>query len=207
VPGALAARVAALAVPANWKVTASRAVAADLAAALHASADGRLVLFSPPSASIPERLAQMLVPHDGTPATSAALQAIRYLSPGNHTEVVALHVAATHAPSEPGSFPALRMVDHDGHDWREWREEFRRRFFRCPPGVPVRLQVTAGLSPDVIVRTARMIPADLIVMAWGGVLKAGRAMTLRAVCETAPCPVLLVPAPRGGRTYLRMEGA
>jgi nucleotide-binding universal stress UspA family protein len=88
------------------------------------------------------------------------------------------------------------MIDHGGHDWREWREEFSRRFFKRPSGVPTRVQVEVGHRSEVIVRTARLLPADLIVMAWGGVLRAGRALTLRAVCDAAPCPVLLVRVPR-----------
>jgi hypothetical protein len=46
----------------------------------------------------------------------------------------------------------------------------------------------------MILRTAHRLPADLVVIAWGGVLQAGRASTLRSVCGAAPCPVLLVAA-------------
>jgi nucleotide-binding universal stress UspA family protein len=134
-----------------------------------------------------------MVPHDGTPATSSVLEKVDFLATES-AEMVALCVAGTELPAQAGSFPALRMVDHDGQDWRDWREEFRRRFFRRSPAILFRLELAAGPRSEAIVRTARRLPADLLVLAWSGVLKTGRAQTLRAVCRAAPCPVLLVSA-------------
>jgi hypothetical protein len=42
--------------------------------------------------------------------------------------MVMLHVAAAELPSQPGSLPAPWMIDHDGDDWNDWRQEFVRRF-------------------------------------------------------------------------------
>jgi nucleotide-binding universal stress UspA family protein len=204
VPGVLVSRLAELTRRANWELRASRATAADMSVALDASAEGRPVLFVPPGARVPLRLAHVLVPHDGTPTTSLVLEKVDFLRT-ERAEVVALYVAGTELPAQAGSFPALRMVDHDGQDWRDWREEFRRRFFRRSPSILFRLELAAGPRSEAILRSARQIPADLLVLAWNGVLKAGRAQTLRAVCRAAPCPVLLVATPlRGsGREQLK----
>jgi nucleotide-binding universal stress UspA family protein len=138
-------------------------------------------------------MAHVLVPHDGTPITSLVLESVDYLATQS-AEVVALHVAGAELPAQAGSLQALRMVDHDGHDWRDWREEFGRRFFRVSPAILPRLELATGPRSEAILRAARHLPADLLVLAWSGVLKAGRAQTLRAVCRAAPCPVLLVAA-------------
>jgi nucleotide-binding universal stress UspA family protein len=182
---------------ANWELRASRALAPDMSVALDASAEGRPVLFVPPDARVPVRLSNVLVPHDGTPTTSLVLDTVDYLAT-QRAEVVALHVAGRELPAQAGSLQALRMIDHDGNDWRDWREEFSRRFFRRSPAILLRLELTTGPRSEAILGAARRLPADLLVLAWSGVLRAGRAQTLRAVCRAAPCPVLLVSAsPQG----------
>ena len=170
-----------------------------------ASAEGRLVLLVPRGATVPVRLAHILVPHDGTPATAVALDAIDDLAAGSRAEIVVLHVLGSELPVEAGTFQAPRMVDHDGDDWHDWREEFGRRFPHRSANLLLGLQVVVGPRSEMILRTAYRLPADLVVIAWGGQPKAGRAWTLRSVCGAAPCPVLLVaaaprpqPLPSGG---------
>ena len=106
-----------------------------------------------------------------------------------------LHVAAAGPLSQPGSLPAPRMIDHDCYDWSDWREEFVRRFCRIS-GMLVRMELASGAPEQSILKVARQIRADLLVLAWSGVLEANRARTVRFVCAAAPCPVLLV-ASRG----------
>jgi nucleotide-binding universal stress UspA family protein len=57
------------------------------------------------------------------------------------------------------------------------------------------LRIAVGHCSEEILEAAHRLPADLVVMGWKGVLKSGRAWTVRAVCSGAPCPVLLVAAP------------
>jgi nucleotide-binding universal stress UspA family protein len=159
-----------------------------------ASAEGRLVLFVPRGARVPARLTHILVPHDGTPATARALNAVEDLAAGSHAEIVVLHVLESELPVEAGAFQAPRMVDHHGDDWHEWREEFGRRFPHRSANMLLGLQVAVGPRSEMILKTAYRLPADLVVIAWGGVLTADRAWTLRSVCGAAPCPVLLVAA-------------
>jgi hypothetical protein len=190
IPGALAGEMAELATAAGWDVKPSRAVTADLEAALKAGAAGRLVLFVSPGSRVPTGLTHVLVPHDATPATAAVLATVG--APlWSHAEIIVLHVAAAGTMSQPGSLPAPRMIDHDCYDWSDWREEFVRRFCRIS-GMLVRMELASGAPEQSILTVARQIRADLLVLAWSGVLEANRARTVRSVCAVAPCPVLLV---------------
>jgi hypothetical protein len=184
--------MAELARAAGWDVKPSPTAAVDLEAALKASAAGRPVLFVSPGSRLPTCLTHILVAHDATPATSAVLAAVGGAPIWSHGEIVMLHVAAAELPSQPGSFPALRMIDHDGDDWSEWRMEFGRRFCGVSPGRLVNVELTRGLREESIVTVARQLRADLLVLAWSGTLEANRARTVRSVCAVAPCPVLLL---------------
>jgi nucleotide-binding universal stress UspA family protein len=205
VPGELTERVARLFQFTSWDIGGSEEDHDDITAAMLASAGGRPVLFVPRGASVPTRLARILVPHDGTPATSVALDAVEDLAGGSHAEIVVLHVLGTELPVETGTLQGPRMVDHDGDDWHEWREEFGRRFPHRSTNMLLGLQIAVGHRSDMILRTAYRMPADLVVIAWGGVLT-GRALTLRSVCGAAPCPVLLVAAATPGRSPLAAGG-
>jgi hypothetical protein len=125
----------------------------------------------------------------------------------SYAEIVMLHVAAAELPSQPGSLPAPRMIDHDGHDWSDWREEFGRRFSRVSPGMPVRVQLATGVREDSILTVARQLPADLLILAWSGVLEANRARTVRSICGVAPCPVLLVAGRSRGSIGRSLDAA
>jgi nucleotide-binding universal stress UspA family protein len=97
------------------------------------------------------------------------------------------------------------MVDHAAYDLPDWREEFGRRFFQRCPGLLRRLEVRVGAVPESILDAARALPADLIVLGWRGVVDRGRAVTLRTVCDSAPCPVLLAVSP-GAEPKARAAG-
>lgn len=198
VPGVLVGDALGLAHIAGWEIGTSATAdfaADDVTAALMAGAHGGMVLFVPAAATVPPRLNRILVPHDGTPVTSRTLDLADDLVAASGAEIVALHVIEPNLPDQAGTLLAPRMLDHDGNDWGDWREEFGRRFFGSSAGALRRLEVAVGPTSGMIVRAARRLPADLLVLAWGGVARAGRARTLRSVCSGAPCPVLLVSAP------------
>lgn len=167
----------------------------DVTAAMLASADGGLVVFVPRGAAVPARLVRILVPHDGTPATAIALDAIEDLAAMGRAEITVLHVLGRDLPVQSGTLPVPRMVDHDGDNWYEWREEFGRRFPNRSMNMLLGLQVAVGHASEMILRIAYRLPADLLVIAWAGVVQTDRAWTLRSVCSASPCPVLLVAAP------------
>jgi nucleotide-binding universal stress UspA family protein len=84
------------------------------------------------------------------------------------------------------------MIGHDGHDRGDWREEFGRRFCHVFPGMLVSVELATGVREESILTVARQLQADLLILAWSGVLEANRARTVRSLCRVAPCPVLLV---------------
>jgi hypothetical protein len=88
------------------------------------------------------------------------------------------------------------MIDHLCYDWSDWREDFGRRFRRVSPGMPVRVELATGAREESILGAASQLRADLLVLAWSGMLQANRARTVRSVCAASPCPVPLV-ASRG----------
>jgi hypothetical protein len=63
--------------------------------------------------------AHILVPHDGTLATSLTVATVSDAAVRSHATIVVLHVAARELPSQPCSFAAQRVLDHCCHDWRE----------------------------------------------------------------------------------------
>jgi hypothetical protein len=207
VPGTVAGDLAKLATAAGWDVEPSPATTADLEAALKAAATGRLVLFVSPGSRVPTSLTHVLVPHDATPATSAVLATVGAAPFWRHAEIVMVHVAAAELPCQPGSFPAPRMVDHGDYDWAAWREEFFRRFCRVSTGCLVSLVLATGAREESILRVARQLPADLMILAWNGVLEANRARTVRSICAVAPCPVLLVVRRGPGSIGYPLEAA
>jgi hypothetical protein len=177
--------------PRTFQISPSSGSYDDLAAAMRASASGGSALFIPPGTAMPSQLNQVLVPHDGTPSTAAALDAIEDLAAGTEAEVVVLHVLEASFPVEPGSFQGPRMVDHDGDHWGWWREEFGRRFRHRSVDLLLRLQLAVGARSEVILQIASTLRADMLLMAWGGAPGPERARTLRSVCGGATCPVLL----------------
>jgi nucleotide-binding universal stress UspA family protein len=206
VPGELARRVGGLVPSGGWELQASNSAAADLRVALRANVEGP-VLLVPDEAQVPNRLKLVLVPHDGTPATTLALDTASEIVAGSRVETVVLHVPVPEFPAEPGSLPAPRLVDHVTYDLPEWREEFRRRFFQRSLGPLLRLEVRVGPVAESILDAAQRLPADLIVLGWQGVLKEGRATTVRSVCAASPCPVLLVAVTPGSAPSVRHPSA
>ena len=195
VPGGATKRVSALARGAKWDLeAASHGAAGDVEAALGVGQGGRPVLFVAPGARITQALRRVLVLHDGTPGATVSVRAGERAALASGADVAILHVPAPEPPLEPGSLPAPRIVDHEHYDLRAWREEFLRRFCRCSPVVSVTLDVAIGRPATAIPERARALRADVMVLTWKGVTAAGRAMTLRAVAQRAPCPVLIVPA-------------
>ncbi|MBN2205314.1 MAG: universal stress protein [Thermoleophilia bacterium] len=142
------------------------------------------------------RLQRLLVPLEGSPSTSEAMRYAddAFCAPGR--EIVMLHVMTGTCPSEPGSLPAPRMVDQEQYEWPSWQEEFTLRFAQCARGGRHRLVARVGDPVATMVREARDLDAQLVVLSWWGTLAGERAPVVRAMFEESPCPLLLVPAVR-----------
>ncbi|HEX7128252.1 MAG TPA: universal stress protein [Thermodesulfobacteriota bacterium] len=156
-----------------------------------------VVLVHPERGPRPWTLRRLLLPHDGTPTSAAALSPAAELARRAGAELTVLHVAVpgSEPPGEPGTCAAPRYLDQPQHEWPAWAREFldRLRAIGRPPGeVPMRLSFAAGEAGRAIVEFASREASDLIVLAWRGVLEPGRALTARAVVGGASCPILVV---------------
>lgn len=147
-----------------------------------------------PAEWIPRHL---VLPHDGSPATAAALAPAADLAQRSGAELHVVHIAAaTPAQASPGTLQAPRYLDQPQHEWGAWAREFLERMSALGGGTSLRLHlsVAAGEPGEEIVRFAREHRADLIVLASSGHWEPARAAALRSVIEHSDAPVLIVRA-------------
>jgi nucleotide-binding universal stress UspA family protein len=140
-------------------------------------------------------LRQVLVPHDGTPATAVAMGPATDFASMAAAELIVLHVATPNRQKtiEPGTLIVPRYIDQPHHEWPAWTQEFLHRL-RAVGGakndVAIRLAVAQGDAGTAIVEFARQ--SDLIVLGWRGVLEPDRALTVRRVIRDTACPVIML---------------
>jgi nucleotide-binding universal stress UspA family protein len=154
-----------------------------------------VVLVPPEHGAIPWHLHHVLVPHDGTPSTSAALQPAAELAERGRAELLVVHVTDIRAaPAEAGSLTTPRYVDQPQHEWPAWSSEFVNRLASaCPLGhLHVRIFLAHGNTAAEILRLSEKQSTDLIVLAWRGIWEAPRAATLKDILREAHCPVMVV---------------
>jgi nucleotide-binding universal stress UspA family protein len=143
-------------------------------------------------------LRTVLLPHDGTPTTSAAIGPAFELARKAGARLHVLHVTGLGAkPScEPGSLGVPRYVDQRQHEWPAWAQEFLERLASACPSCPdiseLRLSLARGDPSSEIVRFAGDQSIDLVVLAWQGGVEPDRALALRGVLRDAPCPVMVL---------------
>lgn len=162
-----------------------------------ATAPCPVVLVHPDRGLCPWALRQILLPHDGTPTTAAAIHPAVDLAERAGAELLVLHVAAPGAslPTEPGTVTAPRYLDQPQHEWPSWVGEFVTRLRglgHVPAAMPLHLFLATGEPGDAIVGFVREHRSDLVVLAWRGHLEEKRAATLKAVVAAAPCPAMVV---------------
>jgi nucleotide-binding universal stress UspA family protein len=154
-----------------------------------------VVLVPPERGATPWHLQHVLVPHDGTPSTSAALQPAAELAERSRAELLVVHVTDIKtAPAEAGSLTTPRYVDQPQHEWPAWSTEFLNRLACiCPLGhLHVRMFLAHGDTAAEIIRLSERQCTDLIVLAWRGIWQAPRAAALKDVLRMAQCPVMVV---------------
>jgi nucleotide-binding universal stress UspA family protein len=142
---------------------------------------------------------RLLLPLDGSPETSDALAPAANLAGLCQASLDVVHVAVQRDPTaqQIGALPIPRYQDQPHHALDLWTREFLRRFCSGFPTQPGHIRVETGDPGQAIVRTARELQSDLILMSWKGVLAENRAATVKTVLAEAPCPVL----------FLRPDGA
>jgi nucleotide-binding universal stress UspA family protein len=98
-------------------------------------------------------LRQLLIPHDGTPTSAAAMGPATDLASLAGAELIVLHVATPGAehPTEPGTLVFPRYIDHAHHEWPAWGREFLDRLRAvggARDGMKMRLAVAQGDAGD-----------------------------------------------------------
>lgn len=176
----------------------------SVAAAVLRGAPCPVVLVPPARGRKRWALRRLLVPHDGTPTSAAAIGPATDLAFKAAAELIVLHVATpgAEAPAEPGTLVSPRYVDQPQHEWPAWAQEFLARLCACGgarAGTEMRLEVAQGEAGAAIVDFARQ--SDLIVLGWRGALEPGRARTMqRVICDTS-CPMIVLRVDDSGRRY------
>jgi nucleotide-binding universal stress UspA family protein len=154
-----------------------------------------VVLVPPERGATPWHLHHVMVPHDGTPTTSAALQPAAELAKRGRAELLVVHVTDIRAaPGELGAFTTPRYVDQPQHEWPAWSGEFVNRIAcLCPlDHVHVRMLLAHGATATEVLRLSERQSTDLIVLAWRGIWEAPRAATLKDILREAHCPIMVV---------------
>ena len=141
-------------------------------------------------------LRQLVLPHDGTPTSGAAIAPTADLASRAGAELVVLHIAtpSDERPAESGTFVMPRYLDQPQHEWPTWSREFleRVRGLCYPANIEnIRLVLVHGEASSAILEFARRNASDLIALAWRGSLEAERAQTIRRVIRDASCPVIV----------------
>ena len=144
----------------------------------------------------PWALRQLVLPHDGTPTSAAAIAPTADLASRAGAELVVLHIAtpSDERPAEFGTFVVPRYLDQPQHEWPTWSREFleRVRGLGYPANIQnVRLVLVHGEASAAILEFARNNASDLIALAWRGSLEPERAQTMRRVIREANCPVIV----------------
>ncbi|MGK3998982.1 universal stress protein [Sorangium sp. So ce1024] len=179
------------------------------ARALETAACGVVVIH--PTHRPSTRLRRILLPLDGAPSTAAAITPAGELARRLGAELDIVMVGgssprdgdaedappvSTPAPSEPGAMVAPLYVDQPQHEWPAFTEEFLARFLgaigHCPHDVSTRFFLGRGAPASEILRYARELASDLVVLVWHGQLAEQHGAVFRDVLHGAPCPVMVL---------------
>jgi nucleotide-binding universal stress UspA family protein len=139
------------------------------------------VVIVPPDRNVPGRIRRLLVPLEGTEASSRPVT--EWLLPRIEEDVELVVVHAFTGVTRPG------MLDRPEYDWSLLGDEFLARHF---PGA-THVELASGPAARRITEASISCQADLVVMSWAQDTSEGRAKTLRAVLRTSSLPVLLLP--------------
>lgn len=142
----------------------------------------------PPASPHAGRIDRVLVPLDGTPASTEALKGTIRLARWSEVEVIVLHV------HEHEQLPGFS--DHVQHEAPAWADEFMARYWPVPPG-EAKLELRVGPPQEHVIDVATELDVDLVTLGWSQELSPGRAAVVREALARCPVPVLLVPVDDG----------
>jgi nucleotide-binding universal stress UspA family protein len=154
------------------------------------------VAVVPPDAVRRSALQRVLVPLEGTTATSLAPKGIIELAHDADLDIVVLHV------HDAATLPSF--TDQPQHQARAWADEFVARY--CPWGIGnVSVELRVGRPEEEILAAAEETDAHLIALGWSQEIDWGRAPVVRELLERGRIPVLLVPVGLISRDYEQKE--
>ena len=147
----------------------------------------RPVVIVPPNGA-PRPLRRLLVPLEGTLATTHAPRWVVELARDAALDVILLHVL------DEASLPAF--TDQPQHEAEAWSREFLARY--CPGGIDdIRLVVRVGRIEEQVLAAVDELRADVVALGWAQQLEPGRAPVVRALLERGHVPVILMPVHAG----------
>ncbi|MFH0902510.1 MAG: universal stress protein [Pseudomonadota bacterium] len=158
-----------------------------------------VLLVRPERALVSWEIDRVLLPHDGTPTTAAAIGPAVALASRAGAALIVLHVAIpgrARRTVEPGTMTAPQYIDQPQHEWPAWADEFLTRLRllgHLPPQLGLRMLLAKGEPGEETVAFAIRCQVDLIVVAWHGDLSPEHAATMKTIIRRTPCPVLVVP--------------
>ena len=155
-----------------------------------------VVLVRPQRGVVPWVLRHILLPHDGTPVTSAAIRPAADLARLSGAELDVLHVTTSggRLPAENGALTPPRYMDQPQHEWPAWTQEFIQRLACvCPlESLKIRMSLAPGVPGEEVLRFEREHGSDLIVLAWRGEWEGEHAATVKAVLGHAESAAMVI---------------
>ncbi len=139
--------------------------------------------------------ARMLVPLDGSPEATSAMDQVFHLARDLHADVDVLHIAVLgkEAPKGQGAYSSPRYLDYPHYDWPAWSDEFIRRcYMPHQEEVKLRLFHREGRPASVTLDFAEEEDADLIALSWHGYMQKKLAGTVKGILRRTELPVLLI---------------
>lgn len=159
------------------------------------------LLVVPPGARLPDpdqQFRRVLLPLEGTTASTASVAPIVSMLADAGVELVAVHVF------ERTAVP--RFWDHPGHAEQSWAVEFLNRWCAEPR---VDLHLRRGAAPTAVLEVSEREGVDLVTLGWSQHLAPHRALVVNEALSRSRVPILLIPqtadtaattgAPRGVR--------
>ena len=142
------------------------------------------VVVVPPDGTTGGTIARVLMPLEGTEASSQAIAGTLALLDRSDLEILVLHVHPMDA------VPAFQDQPH--HAIPAWEHEFAARFVSIPD-TRVEIIERVGSAADRVAGVAHDTRADLIMLGWDQDLAPGHADVVRDTLAHSDVPVLLVP--------------